>query len=168
MIFNGFDKRIIIRVAGTKWIMLDKNGYRLGVGMVIRHRDGKILWCKRKGLDAWQFPQGGIEQDETHEAAMWRELQEETGLFARHVRLLRIMNQWLYYEFPETLKMSYRGQKQTWFLLELLAEDDRINLTAADEFDQWCWVDWWYPLKEVVAFKRETYRQVLEHFAASE
>ena len=136
--------------------------------MVICRRDSKILWCKRKGLDAWQFPQGGIEQDETPETAMWRELQEETGLLTQHVKLLRTMDQWLYYEFPETLKMSYRGQKQIWFLLELLVDDDHINLTAANEFDQWCWVDWWHPLKEIVAFKHETYRHVLEHFASPE
>ena len=148
--------------------MLDNSGYRLGVGMVICRRDSKILWCKRKGLDAWQFPQGGIEQDETPETAMWRELQEETGLLTQHVKLLRTMNQWLYYEFPETLKMSYRGQKQIWFLLELLVDDDHINLTAANEFDQWHWVNWWHPLKEIVAFKHETYRHVLEHFASPE
>ena len=144
--------------------MLDNSGYRLGVGMVIHRRDGKILWCKRTELNAWQFPQGGIEQDETPEAAMWRELQEETGLLTQHVNLLRTMNQWLHYEFPEALKMSYRGQKQIWFLLELLVNDDHINLTEANEFDQWNWVDWWHPLKEIVAFKQETYRRVLEHF----
>lgn len=148
--------------------MLDNSGYRLGVGMVIHRGDGRVLWCKRKKLDAWQFPQGGIKQDETPEVAMWRELQEETGLFARHVRLLQIIDKWLYYEFPKELKMGYKGQKQIWFLLELLTGDDCINLTGANEFDQWYWVDWWHPLQEIVAFKRETYRQVLEHFASSE
>ena len=148
--------------------MLDENGYRLGVGMIIRHRSGKILWCKRKQIDAWQFPQGGIESDEIPEVAMWRELQEETGLLAPHVRLVQTTNQWLYYEFPKTLKMNYRGQKQIWFLLELLADDGHINLTIANEFDQWCWVDWWYPLQDIVAFKREIYKQVLEHFASPE
>ena len=148
--------------------MLDENGYRLGVGMIIRHHNGKILWCKRKEINAWQFPQGGIESDETPEMAMWRELQEETGLLAQHVRLIQTTNQWLYYEFPEKLKMNYIGQKQIWFLLELLTDDGHINLTVADEFDQWCWVDWWYPLQDVVAFKREIYKQVLERFAPPE
>ncbi len=148
--------------------MLDENGYRPGVGMIIRHRNGKILWCKRREIDAWQFPQGGIEPDETPEIAMWRELQEETGLLARHVRLVRTTNQWFYYQFPETLKMDYKGQKQIWFLLELLTNDSRINLTRANEFERWCWVDWWYPLQEIVAFKRETYEKVLAHFASPE
>ena len=148
--------------------MLDKAGYRLGVGMVIHRRDGKLLWCKRKGLDAWQFPQGGIEKDEVPIAAMWRELQEETGLLPHDVQLIQTMDQWLYYEFPEELKMSYRGQKQIWFLLKLLVADDHINLAHADEFDKWRWVDWQQPLEEIIAFKRETYRQVLAYFALTE
>ena len=100
--------------------------------------------------------------------AMWRELQEETGLLARHVRLVRTTDQWFYYQFPETLKMDYKGQKQIWFLLELLTDDSRINLTGVNEFEQWCWVDWWYPLQEIVSFKRETYEKVLAHFASPE
>ena len=148
--------------------MLNKDGYRLGVGMVICSHDAKLLWCKRTGLDAWQFPQGGIEPDELPEAAMWRELQEEIGLSSEHMQLLKTMDQWLYYEFPEKMKMSYRGQKQIWFLLQLSADDSCINLTTANEFNRWCWVDWWYPLDEIVSFKRETYRRVLEYFALPE
>ena len=147
--------------------MLDNDGYRLGVGMVIHHRDGKLLWCKRKGLDAWQFPQGGIEKNEVPIAAMWRELQEETSLLPQNVKLIQTMDQWLYYEFPEELQMAYRGQKQIWFLLKLLVDDEHINLTRADEFEKWCWVDWHQPLKEIINFKRETYRQVLEYFSLS-
>ena len=148
--------------------MLDENGYRLGVGMIIRHRNDKIMWFKRNEIDAWQFPQGGIEQNETPERAMWRELHEETGLLARHVHLVRATNQWFHYEFPETIKADYKGQKQIWFLLELVTDDSHINLTIANEFEQWCWVDWWYPLQEIVAFKRETYKKVLEHFESPE
>ena len=146
--------------------MTDNSGYRAGVGMVIRRHDGKILWCKRTEIDAWQFPQGGIERDESPEAAMWRELQEEVGLSHRHVKLVQTIDQWLYYEFPEELKMPYRGQKQIWFLLELLVDDKHINLTAANEFDRWCWIDWWHPLEAIVAFKQDTYRRVLESFAS--
>ena len=148
--------------------MLDENGYRLSVGMIIRCHDGKILWCKRTKTNTWQFPQGGIESDETPEVAMWRELREETGLLTQHMRLIRMTNQWLYYEFPQTLKMDYKGQKQIWFLLELLTDDSHINLTVANEFDQWCWVDWWYPLQDIVAFKQGVYKQVLECFASPE
>ena len=145
--------------------MLDDDGYRLGVGMVIRSCNRKILWCKRSGLDAWQFPQGGIEQDESPQTAMWRELQEEVGLLPHQVELLQTMDQWLCYEFPKHLKMSYIGQKQIWFLLESLVADDTIDLTVANEFEQWRWVDWWHPLVEIVDFKREIYRCLLEKFA---
>ncbi|MBC6413981.1 MAG: RNA pyrophosphohydrolase [Chromatiales bacterium] len=145
--------------------MQDDEGYRLGVGMVIRRPDRKILWCKRVGMDAWQFPQGGIERGESAETAMWRELNEEVGLLSDHVELLQTIDQLLCYEFPSAMQMSYKGQKQTWFLLEMLVADDPIDLTESNEFDQWCWVDWWYPLDTIVAFKRQVYRRVLESFS---
>lgn len=147
--------------------MLDDSGYRLGVGMVIYRQDAKLLWCKRSGFDAWQFPQGGIEPGELPETTMWRELREEVGLLPRHVKLIQALDQWLCYEFPQTLKMPYKGQKQQWFLLELLVDDDEIDLTRSNEFDKWCWVDWGYPVATIVAFKREVYRQVLKRFALS-
>lgn len=148
--------------------MLDGDGYRLGVGMVIYRRDGKLLWCKRKGFDAWQFPQGGIEKGETPEQAMWRELQEEVGLLPTHVHLMRTTNRWLRYELPEELNIVYRGQKQIWFLLKLLVDDKHINLTAADEFNQWRWVHRKRTLEEIVDFKRAIYGQVLESFILSD
>ena len=141
--------------------MRDKNNYRLNVGIVVANRDNRLLWCRRKELDGWQFPQGGIKQNETPEAALWRELAEETGLSPQHTQLLGAMQRWLYYDFPETVQLGYRGQKQRWFLLRLIAAESCIDLQHSDEFSQWCWVDGQQALSEVVAFKREVYRAVL-------
>lgn len=147
--------------------MIDSEGYREGVGIVVSHRGGKLLWCRRCGQDAWQFPQGGIEPEETLQEALYRELFEETGLRAGQVEVLGRTRDWLSYRIPEHLTRRREpgciGQKQIWFLVKLIEGSVHFSAGAEPppEFDQWCWVDYWYPVDNVVEFKREVYLRAL-------
>lgn len=133
-----------------------------------------MLWAKRIGQRSWQFPQGGIRPDElaSPELAMFRELAEELGLRPEHVEVLGRTVGWLHYRLPRRLirrgsKPTCIGQKQVWFLLRLLGEESDVRLDLSDrpEFDHWRWVDYWYPLKAVVPFKRRVYLCALRELA---
>jgi len=131
-----------------------------------------LLWARRIGQNAWQFPQGGIHAEETPKQALYRELWEEIGLQPELVSVLGKTQGWLRYKLPKALMRAEEkplciGQKQIWFLLRFAGREDDVKLDCADkpEFDGWRWVDYWYPLKEVVAFKREVYLQALKEFA---
>ncbi len=152
--------------------MIDPDGYRPNVGIILMHRDGRLFWARRASRDGWQFPQGGMNSDETPLEAMYRELQEETGLLADQVEVLAATPGWLRYRLPRRfLRPTQRpmciGQKQVWFLLRMLADDDAVKLDANErpEFDLWRWVDFWYPLEHVVDFKRNVYVQALMFLA---
>ena len=152
--------------------MIDSEGYRPNVGIILCNAENQVLWARRIGQNAWQFPQGGIKRDETPEEALYRELWEEVGLRPEKVELLASTQEWLRYRLPKGLIRSDEkplcvGQKQVWFLLRLAGNEDDVRLDCGDkpEFDGWRWVDYWYPLKEVVAFKREVYLQALKEFA---
>jgi len=130
------------------------------------------LWARRIGQDAWQFPQGGIQHDETAEQAMYRELAEEVGLQPEHVELVGATSDWLRYRLPKRFIRRNRkpvciGQKQVWFMLRLLGSesDVRLDYSPKPEFDSWRWVDYWYPLNDVVAFKRSVYERALRELA---
>lgn len=144
--------------------------FRLGVGMVIMNKNGQLFWaCRSDHENAWQFPQGGVEPTETEVDALYRELYEETGLQRQHVGCIAQTKAYLGYSFPFQKSGSFgaRGQVQRWFLLRLLAKDDCINLTASEkpEFSRWRWVNYWQPLEEIVAFKRDVYHTVLTEFS---
>ena len=151
--------------------MLDKEGYRPNVGIVLANQRNEVFWGKRVNQHAWQFPQGGIKAGETPLAAMYRELEEEIGLLRTHVRILGRTRDWLRYEVPERWARrqreakgaAYRGQKQIWFLLRMVGRDCDVKLRASGhpEFDAWRWHDYCVPLEAVIAFKREVYRQAL-------
>lgn len=154
--------------------MIDKDGYRPNVGIVICNADNKVFWGKRVRQDSWQFPQGGIKHGETPELAMFRELREEVGLRPEHVRILGRTRNWLRYDVPREWvrrewRGHYRGQKQIWFLLRLVGRDCDVKLRASGhpEFDAWRWNDYWDPVNAVVDFKQEVYRLALgelQHF----
>jgi putative (di)nucleoside polyphosphate hydrolase len=152
--------------------MVDSDGYRPNVGIVLANNNGQLLWARRIGQDSWQFPQGGICADETPEEAMLRELHEELGLQAHQVEVMTCTQGWLHYRLPERMVRRHRepvciGQKQKWFLLRMLATDRDVCFHRNDkpEFDHWRWVSYWYPLGQVVAFKREVYRRALLELA---
>ena len=148
--------------------MIDRDGYRPNVGIVICNAKNQVFWGKRIKEHAWQFPQGGIKAGETPQDAMYRELKEETGLEPHHVKILGRTRNWLHYDVPTNWvkrewRGTYRGQKQIWFLLRLVGRDCDVCLRATGhpEFDAWCWHDYWVPLENVIEFKRDVYRQAL-------
>ena len=130
-----------------------------------------MLWAKRIGQDAWQFPQGGIRSSESPEEALYRELHEEIGLAGEEVQIVGTTKGWLRYKLPKRLlrdnKSSFIGQKQKWFLLKMLVDDDAVSFLHGEtpEFDHWQWVSYWYPLGQVVSFKQDVYRQALKELA---
>ncbi len=152
--------------------MIDSDGYRFNVGIILTNPGGQLLWARRIHQDAWQFPQGGIREKETPEQAMYRELNEEIGLQPDHVDVLGATRGWLRYRLPERYVRRHQkpvciGQKQVWFMLRLVSEERfvRLDLSATPEFDNWRWVDYWQPLQEVVSFKRTVYKKALNELA---
>ncbi len=152
--------------------MLDKHGYRPNVGIILLNQDNQVFWGKRIREQSWQFPQGGINAAESPQQAMYRELHEEIGLGPQHVSLLGRTRDWLHYDVPvrwvrREWRGHYRGQKQIWFLLRLLAGDDVISLDGQGhpEFDAWRWTGYWTPLDEVIEFKRKVYDKALHELA---
>lgn len=152
--------------------MLDREGYRPNVGIILVNQKNEVFWGKRIREHAWQFPQGGIKHGETPVQAMYRELHEETGLLAEHVRILGRTRDWLRYTVPDhyvrrELRGHYKGQKQIWFLLRMVGRDSDVSLRATDtpEFDAWRWNAYWVPLEAVIEFKREVYSLALNELS---
>jgi len=148
--------------------MLDREGFRPNVGIILLNQRNQVFWGKRIRTHSWQFPQGGIDRGETPEQAMIRELHEEVGLKPEHVRIVARTRDWLRYEVPDRFirrdaRGFYKGQKQIWFLLQMVVPDHHLNLRATDhpEFDAWRWNDYWVPLDVVVEFKRGVYEMAL-------
>jgi len=152
--------------------MIDEQGYRYGVGIILVNANRQVFLGKRLGMDAWQFPQGGMRENEIPEQTMYRELKEEIGLSASDVKIIAECKDWQYYELPKRLirrrtKPVCIGQKQKWFLLCLVNSQAKINLLATEdpEFDSWAWVSFWHPLRQIVSFKRKVYEAVMQELA---
>jgi putative (di)nucleoside polyphosphate hydrolase len=152
--------------------MLDREGYRPNVGIILCNAKNEVFWGKRIREHSWQFPQGGIKRGESPEDAMYRELYEEVGLLPEHVRILGRTKGWLRYDVPtqwikREWRGSYKGQKQIWFLLRLVGRDNDVSLraTSKPEFDAWRWNDYWVPLEMVIEFKRNVYEMALTELA---
>ena len=152
--------------------MLDRDGFRPNVGIILLNQKNQVFWGKRIRTHSWQFPQGGIDRGENPEQAMFRELHEEVGLKPDHVQIVARTRDWLRYEVPDRFikreaRGHYRGQKQIWFLLQLVGNDWDLNLRATDhpEFDAWRWNDYWVPLELVVEFKRGVYKMALNELS---
>lgn len=152
--------------------MIDQDGYRPNVGIILVNSRDEVFWGKRIKEHSWQFPQGGIKQGETPEQAMYRELREEIGLLPQHVRILGRTRDWLRYDVPQSWikrewRSTYKGQKQIWFLLRLVGRDCDVSLRASDhpEFDAWRWHSYWVPIETVIEFKRDVYRSALKELA---
>lgn len=153
--------------------VIDADGFRPNVGIMLANDHGQLLWARRVGgRNAWQFPQGGIHAGESPEEALYRELEEEVGLTQRSVEVLGSTRGWLRYRLPKRFVRKGQqpvciGQKQKWYLLRMLEEDTAVRLDANDkpEFDHWQWVSYWYPLNQVISFKREVYRRAMKELA---
>ena len=147
---------------------MKEKGYRLNVGLIIANKQGKVLLCKRKGMNSWQFPQGGIDLNESPLKAAKRELFEEVGIQAKDVKLIKSLDEWLKYDVPiksrrkNILNKKFKGQKQKWFLfkaqneVQVSFENDPDN-----EFEDFKWVSYWYPLNVIVSFKEKVYFEAL-------
>ncbi len=152
--------------------MIDQDGFRENVGLIVCNHKKQVLWAKRIGQSAWQFPQGGVNEGETPEQAMYRELWEEVGLREQDVNILGCTQGWLKYNLPKHCIRHYQkpvciGQKQKWFLLQLSSLSCPVRFDKGDkaEFDAWRWVDYWFPVKDIVAFKRDVYEKSMKELA---
>jgi len=148
--------------------VIDSEGYRHNVGIIIANKKGELFWGKRINQEFWQFPQGGMREAETPQQAVFRELKEEVGLNPSDIRVLGKTENWLKYDLPKhCIRHDSRpvcvGQKQIWFMLGLVSEETSINLNHhhKPEFDGWKWVKYWHPVQNVVDFKQEVYQLAL-------
>jgi putative (di)nucleoside polyphosphate hydrolase len=153
---------------------IDPQGFRANVGIVLIRDGGEVFLGSRSDGRGWQFPQGGVRRHESAEDALFRELHEEIGLVPEDVELLAGTRHWLRYRLPrQFVRRRSRplciGQKQRWFLLRMVSADDRLRFDATPkpEFDDWRWVDYWSPVREVIYFKRAVYARALAELALS-
>ena len=141
---------------------------RTGVGIIVLNTKDKVFVGKRKDnpFDKWQMPQGGVDFNEPLTQAMKRELLEETSI--KNIKILKEFDQWLEYELPENLigkiwKGKYRGQKQKWFIVKFLGDDDEINInTKNPEFIDWKWIEPKLLPEVIVNFKKDLYLNLLK------
>lgn len=146
--------------------------YRPCVGVMLMNRDGEVFVGQRldRDVDAWQMPQGGVDDGEDPRDAALRELWEETGVVADLVEVIAETASWLPYDLPHSLvpniwKGRFRGQEQKWFLMRFLGTDEQVNIqTEHPEFSEWRWLDKTDLVANIVPFKREVYARVLDEF----
>lgn len=154
--------------------MINPDHYRPCVGMMIINEERKIFIARRKDLDAdaqyaWQMPQGGIDEGETPQQAVMREMVEEIGTNA--VALMAESSNWIYYDFPGWLKNKLKrdhfvGQRQKWFLFQFIGTETDINLqTKHCEFSQWQWAEKEDVMRQIVPFKLRAYEKVFQEFS---
>jgi len=151
---------------------IEKLPYRPCVGLVVMNAAGEVFAGQRidNPGDAWQMPQGGVDEGETPVQAALRELGEETGISADSVEVLAETADWIPYELPHDLvpklwKGRYRGQTQKWFLLRFSGNDAEINIVQDhQEFSRWAWMKPDELIDKIVPFKKHTYTQVFAEF----
>ena len=153
--------------------VIDRDGFRANVGIVLMQDDGRLFIGRRSGGRGWQFPQGGMQRGETAEEALFRELGEEIGLKRDEVEIIGQTRGWLRYRLPGRYQRRDSrprciGQKQRWYLLRLKRVDAQFRFDTAGEpeFDRWRWVDYWQPVREVIYFKRTVYTRALHELGA--
>lgn len=159
---------------------MTKGKFRRNVGIIIMNKEGKLWLGKVTNANFWQFPQGGIDLSEKIHTALYRELFEETGLKESDVKLIAESKKWYSYTLPKPfskeeniinsdgiaskVQVEYIGQRQKWFLVQLVNDDVEFNLNIDKEFEQYRWVSYWYPIRNMVFFKEDVYRKVLKEF----
>ena len=145
--------------------------YRRCVGLVVINKDGLVFVGKRidSNLNAWQMPQGGIENGESPRNAGLREMKEEIG--TNNVKLIGEMDNWLNYDIPQKLSSKlwngkYRGQTQKWLAFQFLGSDDEININTEDpEFKEWKWEEHKNLVNLAVPFKKDIYKKIINEFS---
>lgn len=150
----------------------DGHLYRRGAGIMLLNRDGKLFVAARidNPEDAWQMPQGGLDEGEDPWAGVLRELEEETGISPRLVERIAHCSEPLRYDLPPELRAKvwggkWKGQVQHWFLARFLGRDEDVNLdTEHPEFRAWKWVEPGEAPELIVPFKRDLYRRLLDEF----
>ena len=138
--------------------------YRVGVGIIVLNKENKIFVAKRidNPRNFWQMPQGGVDEGEDFLSAAYRELEEETSI--KNVELISEIDEITTYELPDYLlgkiwKGKFKGQKQKWFIMRYLGNDDEINInTHKPEFLDWKWIDLDSITQIVVRFKLDVYK----------
>jgi len=149
---------------------LDRLPYRRGVGIMLLNALGDVFVAQRIDMpsDAWQMPQGGIDEGETPEAAAWREMEEEIG--TRAAKLLAESRDWYRYDLPAELVPKlwhgrYRGQEQKWFAFRFTGRDSDVAIDSAHaEFSAWKWAPMAALPQLIVPFKRRLYSELIVEF----
>ena len=140
---------------------------RIGVGAIVLNKNNLVFVGKRKDnpINKWQMPQGGVNKNEDLVVAMKRELNEETSI--KNIKILKELDEWFEYELPQNLlgiiwKGKYRGQKQKWFVVRFIGQENEINLkTKHPEFIEWKWIKMEELPKVIVDFKKDVYKKLL-------
>ena len=151
----------------------DTRPYRANVGIVLTNSHGKVWVGSRIDMPTqhWQLPQGGVDEGEDLEKAMWRELEEETNVKKSDATIIDAHKDWLTYDLPHDLSLTfwggqYRGQKQKWYVLRLNSDDSVINInTVEPEFKDWKWVDISDIPSLIVPFKKDIYQKLVNDFS---
>ena len=151
----------------------EKLPLRLGVGAIVLNEKNKVFVGKRKDnpVNKWQMPQGGVNEGEKLIDAMKRELEEETGI--KNIKILKEIEGWSEYELPNNLlgkiwRGKYRGQKQKWFIVRFLGNDNEVDLEKyKPEFIEWQWLDIENLPEVIVEFKREVYKSLVPKIIAT-
>jgi putative (di)nucleoside polyphosphate hydrolase len=141
---------------------------RTGVGIILLNQENKVFVGKRidNPADFWQMPQGGVDKNENFLQAAKRELKEETGI--RSIKVIKELEGWLQYNLPKHLlgkvwKGKYRGQKQKWFIMKFIGENDEVNVnTKNPEFLDWKWIQISKLPSVAVSFKVDIYKELKE------
>jgi len=161
-------------VGGASSMSDDPRGYRRGVGVMLLNKDGKVFVGARidNTDEAWQMPQGGIDEGEDDPwMTALREVEEETGIPPHLVERIADCPERLKYDLPEELRGKlwggkWKGQDQDWYLARFLGRDRDVNIqTKHPEFREWKWIEPEQLPELIVPFKRDLYRQLLREFA---
>lgn len=167
---QSFERRETVTMAGQDKTQHRAAQYRPGVGIMLLNRRGEVFVARRADIpgEAWQMPQGGIDEGEEPRAAAFRELREEIG--TDQATILAESKSWLRYDLPTELidtarHRHWRGQRQRWFVMRFTGEDNEIDLaTEHREFDAWKWVSIDELPNLVVSFKRQVYLDLMAEF----